>query len=538
MNIPAVLLPRRLVIALGLIALVIAWITMADIAEATPWYRHAEANLPALTDALALNTGATPARIGEPGLLPSYLLALDWRFRHWLGMLPAWNIPTLGSSANPVSEMRTLVRLELIHSRMLVILLILGGGAVAWAVVPGLESAGLTVTLLCGAAGLLYHGLIVQPELLGCGLGGVLALLCLWHGTTAPSWRTHHLGLFLAGLGSGIASLAQASGIFYLLMSYAWCWLAALTTPSARPGRPGLQIGLLPAASAILLLWLAQQASATGATTAVVAERLRALALLAGLLPMLTLWDGEGRRWGTFLRDRACEFALLGGGALAALVLAYGALLAVLPAEAALVCWAGQLEQLFYPGPFMENLLTAPAGIGRDVIRFVGSSPFLYATSAVLTLILGLQREVPVRTRAFLGLLLVSALGSTWLLVHGRNAESASVGVQVSLLLLCSIALLATGPWPHLPGRHPWLFPVILVASAVLLATAPLRLRVIAPRIVAADNPAVSGYTLTYLFDHHAHPPAFRQMMQARFTDRAGFEQALRKYLADPAHRY
>lgn len=528
--------PRLLVLALALFALILAWGLMTRHAENVPWYRHAESNFPALADALALNTGVAPARLGEPGLLTTYLLALDWRMRHGLGLLPAWNIPSLGESPDPLPELRSLVRLERLHSRELVLLLILAGGALACAVVPGLESGCFTVVLLAGAAGLLYHGLIVQPELLGCGLGGVLALLGVWLGTAASRWRNHHLGLFLAGLCGGLGALAQASGILHLLVCYAWCWLAALTAPALRPGPPGLRAGVLPVISAMLLLWLAHEATQTGATTAVAGERLRALALLASLLPLLTLWIGPGR-FGAFLRERAAEFALLVGGALAALAFSYLALRAILPAQAALTSWAAQLELLFYPGPFWENLLTAPPGIAREVVRFVRESPFLYAGAMALTLTVGLQREVPGRTKAFLGLLLAGALAHTWQLAHGSYTESAAVGLQVPLLLLCAIAVLACGPWPQRSGHRPWLAPLLLTAAVVLLITVPLRLRVKSPTTRPDDSPGFSGHTLTYLYDHHAHPPAFRQMMREYYGDRAGFERAFGHSLSDPARR-
>ncbi len=533
MNTPASLLSRRLVITLALFALVAAWTYMTHVAGNAPWYRHAEANLPRLTESLALNSGVYHARIGENGILSTYLLALDLHIRHRLDLLPTWNIPTLGVSVNPLQEIQTLVGIERMHGRILVLLLILCGGTLACAVVPGLESFCFTVALLCSGAGVLYHGLMIKPELLDCGLGLVLALLCLWHATKTRNWRHHHFGLFLAGLCGGFAALAQASGIFHLLVGVAWCWLAAFTSLALRPNRPGFRIGLLPVASAVILLWFAQEASVMGAITAVTAERLRALSLLAGLLPLLTLWLGAGRL-GSFLRERASEFALLCGGALAALAIAYLALRAILPADAALICWSRQLDLLLYPGPFMENLLTAPTGIGLEVIRFVKESPFLYAAASALTLAVCLQRDVPARAKGLIILLLSAALGHTWQLAHLRYVESASVGVQVPLILVCAITVLAAGPWPHRHGRSPWLAPVILVAATVLLVTAPLRLRVNFPSFRTDDNPVVSAHTLTYLFDHHTHPVAFRQIMQKHYGNREGFERAVHAYLAQP----
>ena len=337
MNDPVAARPRRLVVGLGLLALTIAWITMAGLGWATPWYRHVEISPPTLSNALALNTALLPAGHHEPGLLTSYSLALDWRLRHHAGSPVAWNLAAIGQSGEPLAELRSLVHAGRAHSRLLVILLIICGGALACAVIPGLESGSFSVALLCSSAGLLYHGVVVRPELLGCGLG-VGMLLSVWLGTAASTWWQHQRGLFIAGLCGGLAAVAQPSGLFYLLVGYSWCWLAGLTAPGPRPGRPGLYPGLLPLACAVVLLALAHQATVAGTLTAVTGERLRGFALLAGLLPLLALWPDSGRA-GAFLRERAGEFALLGSGALGALILAFVALRAILPAEAALTAW-------------------------------------------------------------------------------------------------------------------------------------------------------------------------------------------------------
>lgn len=522
---------------LGLLSLLVAWSLMVQHSGNVPWYRHAETNFPALTDALALNAGNASARLNEPGLLSTYLLALDWRVRHAIGLLPAWNVTSLGESPDPLHEIRALVHLARLHSRLLVLILIIAGAALTCAVVPGLESGSITVILLSGAAGLLYHGLIVQPELLGCILGSILALLAVWRGTAACHWSTHHRAIFLAGLCGGFGALAQASGVLHLLVCFAWCWLAALTAPGLRPGSPGPRAGLLPVVSAILLLWLTHHAIQTGATSTVAGERVRGLALLTGLLPLVTLWTGPGRL-GRFIRERIGEFSLLAGGALAAIVLLYPALRAVLPAEAALKCWAAQVEMLFYPGPFMGSLLTVPPGITQDVVRLVRESPFLFGAAVGLTVTICLQRDIPARTKAFTTLLLLGALAHTWQLAHGRFTESASVGIQVPLLLVCAIAILAGGPWLHRMGQRPWLTPVILVAATILLVTAPLRLHVKSPPTRLDDNSTVSGHTVTYLYEHHAHPLAFRRMMLERYRDRIEFERALDLYLANPARHH
>jgi hypothetical protein len=532
MNDPIPDRPRRLVVALAVVALALAWTYMVGFSARVPWYGQFEANPPTLPDALALNTGLAPAGVREPGLPSSYLLALDWRAQTRLGSGPDSRLEALAKSTEPLAQIRALAERSRAHSRALVILLILAGGALACAVIPGWESGALAVALLSSSAGLLYHGLVTRSELLGCGFGVIGVSLGVWLGSTAGTWRQHHLWLFFAGVCGALAALTQPSGIFHLFVGGTWCWLAALVSPVQRAGRPQLIGGFLPVVSAVLLLLLAHQASVLGVTTAVTAERLRALAALAGLLPLAALW-GEPGRIGRFLRDRACELALLAGGALAALVLVYAAVGSILPPEAALATWAGQLELFFYPRTFLENFVGAPAGVGHGVVRLVRESPFLFVAATALALTACALRDVPVRAKAFIGLLLASAFGVTWQLAHQPFTAAAGVGLEVPLLLVCAIALTAVGPWSRGGGSRPWLAPIVLVASAVLLATLPLRLGRISPA-PASENRAIAGPTLQNLFDHPALPPAYHQMMKDHYGDRAGFERALEQYLARP----
>ena len=47
----------------------------------------------------------------------------------------------------------------------------------------------------------------------------------------------------------------------------------------------------------------------------------------------------------------------------------------------------------------------------------------------------------------------------------------------------------------------------------------------------------VNQLSVTFLFDHNAHPKEYREIMHERYGARDDFIAALERYLADPNHR-
>ena len=148
-------LRQRLMVVLAAAALFLSWVYMALISRTDPWYRNTDMNMHTLVDALALNADVRPNPFAQPAIPLKYLLALDYRVRHELGALPIWNLNRLGRRPDPVQEFPALVHVERFHSRVLIILLIIGAAGLTYNVTRELGAACFTVILLCGCTGLL-----------------------------------------------------------------------------------------------------------------------------------------------------------------------------------------------------------------------------------------------------------------------------------------------------------------------------------------------------------------------------------------------
>ncbi len=538
--------PRLYAVVLALASLLIAWISLARISGADPWYRNTDMNIHNMADALALNSGLPPSYVDQPGVPLKNLLALDYRLQHALGLLPIWNLPTFGASADPLREIPPLIHAARIHSRILVMLFILCAALLAYAVTRELDTACLAVVLLCGSSGLLFHGLLTRPELLCVGFGLVLALLCLWRATLARAWPGRHLWVFLAGLLCGAAALEKLPGVCYLTLAGGWCWLVALgsgktAAESASAGdRASFWGGLLPLAGSVAVLWLLFRLDAYHDDLGrVVLVRLRLAAVLAGVVPLLVIFAVRHHR-GSFLIDRARELALLGGGALAALPLAFLLLRCVLPEPGALKYVAAILPVLVDPGLYMKVILTAKPDVGHEFLSFLMETPWLFASATLLAVGVGLRRATPPRLRALIAVLLASALGLALVMSRRQFLAQYSIFPQVPLLLVWVLGLSALRiGWPGISstaGR--WLGLLALAAAFVLVLTAPARTRLKYYNFQDDLALPVRDLTLTFLFDHDAHTEAYRKIMRDHYGDRESFARTLEQYLADPANRY
>ncbi len=538
---------RLIVISLALCSLILAWVGMTVIGRSDPWYRNLDMNIHNVVDALSINSSVTPNPFAQPAVPLKYLLALDYRVRHELGVLPVWNMKKFGAAADPLLEYSPLVRAGRLQQRILILVFILCAAGLSYTVTREINAACLTVILLCGSSGLLFHGLLLRPELMCVGFGNVLALLCAWRATASVTWGRKQAWLFLAGLFVGLSVLEKLPGVFYLAVCYAWCWLAAVIAvreaPATAPedGRAGYWSGLLPAASGVLVLWLVFQLGANHpALSAVAVQRLRGAALLVAVLPLLGLWRG-GHRGARFLLERVRELGLLGAGALAALPLVYLLFRAVMTEPSASKYFAGVLHFVINPGPEMKLLLSAKPDAAREFLVAFREAPFLFLSAPALALAVLWVRAIPLRLKALLVLLLATALGLTLLMGRRHFFAQYSIFPHVPLLLVWSLGLTALGTWgrrqPGAGGVH-WSVPVAFAAAVILALTAYLRLQ---PKYTFYQDDVslpVNDLTLTFLFDHDAHPGPYLQTMRDHYGDRQQFTQNLQRYLADPANRY
>ncbi len=537
---------RLVILSLAALALAFAWFCMAAISRDDPWYRNTDMNIHNMVDALAINSDLSPNPFAQPGVPLKYLLALDYRVRHEFGVLPVWNMRKFGQSPDPLREIPRLIQIQRVHSRILVMALILAAAGLVHAITRQVDSACLTIILLCGSSGLLFHGLLSRPELLCVGFGNVLALLCAWRATSLSPGMGKYTWLFVAGLLCGLAMLEKLPGICYLAVCCGWCWLSAWV---ARPDSPGelpagkadFWYGCLPAVAAGMVFWLL---FALGrfhdALGPVVLLRLRLAAAIIGLLPLLALWPVRSPL-GRFLVVRVRELALLGGGALVAFPLIYGLLRGVMSEPQAANYMTGVLHFLVNPAPYMETLASAEPTLTREFSRFLMEAPVLFAGAFVLTIALCLARSVPRQLKALAGLLLVTGMGMALLLSKRHFYAQYGIFPQVPLVLACTLSLYglslrrATGD--PAGGPH-WTAPLVITVAFLLMFQAWFDTRFKYNFYQDDANLPVSPLTLTFIFDHDAHIPAYRQIMRDRYGTREEFARILDQYLADPANRH
>lgn len=543
---PSNRLHRTMVLSLAIAALVFAWVRMATIAEVDPWYRNTDMNIHNMADALAINSSHSPNTIDQPNLSVKFLLALDFRVRHELGLLPVWNMQKFGQSPEPLHEIPPLIRALKMHSRMLVLLVILAAAGLTYVVTRETDSVCLTVILLCGSTGLLFHGLLLRPELLCVGLGNVLALLCSWQSTRATRWRAKSMWLFAAGILVGLATLAKLPGVCFLALCYTWCWLAALIDRAensipARAAAPGFWQGLLPALAGVFMLWLLSHlAGYHDLLGEVVVSRLRAAAVLVGLLPLLSLWPRPNHLLRFFI-DRSRELAILAAGSLAALPLAYLLLRTVMSETAASTYMARTLSFLINPGPTMKLFLSDKPDLLGEFMIFFKESPVVCAGAITAAIVVCLLGNVPLRLRAFILLLLAGAFGLILLMCRRYFSDQYSIFLQVPLLLALALSFSGLGIWWRrrrpAAGVH-WTASMVFIAAFALTLTLYVRMKSKYSYDQDDVPMPVNDLTLTFIFDHDAHPGSYLEIMKSRYGNREQFARSLDAYLANPTNRH
>ncbi len=538
---------RLLFTVLALLALVYVWASLTHISRTDPWYRNADMNIHNVVDALSLNSGYTLGVVDQPAAPTKFLLALDFRVRNALSDLPVWTAKRFVRSPDPFPDYARLVHVGREHSRSLVFLLILLSAGFVGHVTRRYEAACLTIILLCGSAGLLFHGLLVRPELLCTALGGVLALYAVWLGcrSSSPTGRTGWL--LLAGLAVGLALLSKLPALYYCLLLCAWCWLTPLfpSLGDSATSSPRISLGLAIGgglfAGVGLLGLLSQIHVHADLLDPIALFRLRLAASVVALLP-LTGFIAASSRWGRYFVQGILDTAILLAGVLSAFVLWFGLLRLLLPAESAGQYMAKILNTVFFPD-ILVTLFTKPEESHRlhQFLRFYWETPVLISATALLSAFLLFCRGLPTSTKLLVALLFAQASGMALLLSKRQFLEQYSVFVQVPLLLSWPVALAALQTWwqARTPVReHKW--PVVLATGVAILLVLihPLELRFKYDDYQDDAMVPVRDLTVTFLYDHDAHPAAFIAAMKARHPDRQAFTIELDHYLNDPTHRY
>jgi len=531
---------------IALLALVFATLVMTRISRNDPWHRNTDMNIHNIADALSLNSGYPLGIVDQPATTTKLLLAFDFRLRGAVGAQPVWTLKRFARSPDLIAQLADLVRAGRQHSRALVVLFILFAGFFVAQATRRFELGCLAVVLLSGCSGLLFHGLLIRPELL-CTIFGVMAMHCGWLATQSTRAAGRTLWLVLAGAGGGFAILSKLPGLYFLFLVFGWCAISPLIAlaegrgaSSAPPFSPRAML-ILPAIGLILLLCVLSFSAAGSEVHPAAARRLRLLVGLAALLPLLQLVRSPSRIT-SYLVDRALEFALLLGGALGACVGWFVALRATMPPAAAANYGVKVLDVVFFPDPLVQ-LYTQPGIAHRlhGLLRFFVESPVLLVTTTVFALALLGLRGVNLRLRAFALLFFAQSIGMIWMMSKRQYFSQYSIFVEVPLALTWCFGLAALQEWWQRRANETerrWPAAIAVTAAFILMLTMPLDL---AAKYIGYQDDAsvpVSDFTITFLYDHDAHPEAYRAAMKARYPTRPEFVQALSRYLADPAHRH
>ena len=541
-------LSRLTVVLFATASFVLAAVWLTGISQIDPWYRNTDMNIRNMVDALSLNSDLPPNQHDQPGVPTKFLLALDYRALHFAGQLPVWSMRKFAASPDPLRQIPALIRAERLLSRLTLLAFILAVGRLAYLATRNPPAAGLSIILLCGSPGILFHGMLSRTELLCVFFGNILALLCTLQATGTSRAGKKHLWLFLAGIFGGLSALEKLPGAVYLAMCYGWCWLAA-TTPTARSGdtepkaeeSDGWWWGLLPVAASLFALWMLYILTPVQGKLGVVAlVRLRLAATAIGVLPLLSLWPRSGRLW-SFGAERGREFSVLAAGALAALPLSYLLLRAVLSKPTATTYLATVLNFLINPASDLPRLADNPH-VGQVLLQHLLPSAWLLLGTVLGVLCCWLVRGVPRQRQAFLTVLLAVAFGMLVLLSKRHFTIHYSIFYLAPLLLTLGLSLSTLAGW--LQDRHPgsvtlrWSPPALAALAFGLVLTAGPRARQYYANYQDDAQMPVSELTLTLIFDHDALTPAYLNTMAERYQDRAHFRAAIDRYLSDEANRY
>jgi len=541
--------PVRLTSFLALFSLVLAGFWMARISYIDPWYRNTDMNIHNTADALAINSGLPPNHIDQPGVPMKYLLALDFRIRHSLGLLSVWNLKEFGLSPDPLREIPKLIRIGRVHSRILVLVFIVAAGCLVYTITTSREAAGLAVILLCGCLPLLFHGLFTRPELLCVVFGNIIALLCVWKSVLATQRPQKHGWLLLAGIFCGLSTLEKLPGICFLPFCFAGCCIGALTSPQTSSkntqeiasSESRFWDGLLPAGCSVSVLWLLfYLESYPNVLSHVAIFRLRLVAVVIAVTPIIALWHGSSRIW-RFLQSRTIEAAVLGGGALLSLFLIYLCMRAVMSDITAADYMTRMIHYLFDPASTMKTLLDS-SDTTLVLLQYFQQNPFLFISTPILVLGILFVRQVPLRIKALITLVLLGAFGIALVMSNRHFTLHYSIFPQVPLLLVWALSLSGLSncilnrnkSTPAIKWGHSAV--AFLAFTFVLTAYPPLK-----QRYQNYQNDAtlpVNDLTLTFLFDHDAHTATYLQIMRDHYGNRDEFKKLLEQFLNDPQNRY
>ena len=528
-------------ILITILALILSGYWMKDAATEMTWYRNLDMNIHNVDDALSFNAGNAPRLVDQPGLPLKYLLALDYRVRHFTGHLPVHDMNEFSASHDVLPDIAKLIHVGRTHSQILVLFTILLAAGFTLMISRSAITAAATAALLAGSEGLLFHGLMTRPELLCVTFGNVAALGCTWWGMqTQPGWR-RTLGLMLAGVFIGLSVISKIPGMWYLIVCGLWCFLAPhqISTESQStffPLRRRAVALILPPtfAAAAAYLTLSMLTRAGHPAESVVHTRISILAIVVGVLPWLLAIKFPGR-FLNFYRERGQQGLLVLAGAALTIPCTYFAISLIMPSAVAAEYTGRVLHVVFNPGGLIDELATNPEP-QAELYLFLSRNWFLFSTAVFVGIAVAFNREVPSPTRKLVGLMTVCAFGITLLMSKRYFSLQYPIYCEVPLILAIVLGLHAL--WISIP-KPTYVFERYSAVGAawvllvIFVAATPSRLRKDHLEFQWKQN--VPAYqhplALIFLYHHDAHTDGYLKSMAAHFDSKANFTHELEKFI-------
>lgn len=532
-------------IGLALFMMLVSVRNIAEISKSDPWTHNLDMDVCNAVDSLLINSGIRPGA-DQPGLVMKSLLAMDYRIRHDLGQLDVWNLGELDAQPNPLTSIPNLISAGREHSRILVSAFIAMVGVVIFVLCRSVKMAALGGIFVAGSSGLMFHGLLVRPELLCTLLGQILALVCIWCGIQTDFRPWGGLWFAAAGLCVGFAILEKLPGLLYLFIYCIWIIGDALIQktlvnaggPSSKR-LPGWQkdsscILILVGATMAFILFLGKH---SGEIKPFQVTRLLLISgALAGgaFLIHLPLFEKLGHGLQASLR----RSLLLGSGAMISLPLSYLFLYPTMGKIPASDYLAQVVRVIISPTETIKAYASNP-NVFSEFIKFISYNPWLLAFAISATILAWIFVKGQYHFKVSCTILLITALGASVMMAKRYWAPQYIIFTQVPALLVIILSLHMIYKSYVVGWRPRWEFLFWLGAGSTACVWTIMNVQELKtwyPKYQSGYLTEISCQ-VDMLYSSGIYHHSYLGLMKKHYGDAEGFQNNLRDLLEGNAKR-
>jgi len=402
----------------------------------------------------------------------------------------------------------------------------------------------LNTILLSASAGLLFHGMLMRPELLCAWFGNILAVIFVWKAVSHPSGLMKNTLLWLSGICCGLATLGKIPGICYLGVVISWCMIAPILDGKQKqkhPSQISFWIILFPLLTGLSNLFLLSHLTVIyNDLSPIVLTRLRAAAVIVSIAPIL-LYIPVQNRLLAFLIQRFKEITILASGTLSVIPLTYVFLRYFVMKTGAAEYIVGTIHFVMNPSPQIASIIRPESAMLEECLNFFYETPLLIITTIGFVILVCALRGISNQSKAAAVIMILTGLGMALVMSRRSFTDQYSILIEVPLILALSISIHAFSKWWR--QRHPspkqhWGAPIAFTTAFILVLSVYLRLEPKYSNYEDDRDLPVREFTVTFIYDHDAHSEAYRNVMKYHYTTRTEFMNALNLYLAEPRNRY